>query len=118
MGQFINGRVLICYPNVSPSQFIQTLRHELQHALDACTGKGGYKDHDCDESACSEVRAYQGSGQCNTGGINRQLGQSRRACVTDGTRSSLSGYRACIGKDVGATVNKAMQTCYDNQDGL
>ena len=47
----------------------ETLRHELTHLLDSCTGYDRKGKNKCELCLCDELRAYTISGQCKRGSV-------------------------------------------------
>ncbi|MGD9689273.1 MAG: RHS repeat-associated core domain-containing protein [Phycisphaerales bacterium] len=94
----------------------ETLRHELQHAIDDCLGllpcPGGNAPSatDCIFLACSEIRAYNRAGQCCPGGSHYKPGVSYSDCIRKAATISLSVF-GC--PSPGQTVEDMMLTCFD-----
>jgi inner membrane protease ATP23 len=62
--------VVICANNLtSPGHAVGVLYHELTHAYDDCKGT---RWNDCEQRACSEIRAIKISGECKPGGNKNQ----------------------------------------------
>jgi inner membrane protease ATP23 len=61
---------VICANNLtSPGHAVAVLYHELTHAYDDCKGT---RWNDCEQRACSEIRAIKISGECKPGGSKNQ----------------------------------------------
>jgi RHS repeat-associated protein len=90
------------------SEVIQTLVHELIHALDDCKGT---KWGDCGDRACSEIRAVDCAGQCAPGGSHRLPGESYRQCVERVATSATMANPKCNAQHVKDKLNECMGTC-------
>ena len=61
--------------NSKCDHFYETLRHELQHLLDRCTGYDRAKGRSkCDICLCDEFRSLGRAGQCKPGSVYYQIG--------------------------------------------
>ncbi len=76
-----------------------TLKHELQHAKDACEFKKNKLT--CEEAAASEVRAYSVSSCTNLSG------DAKSACVKNGAKESLRKFGPCAGENISGIVDSA-----------
>ena len=71
--------IIICFDNYdSISDLDAVIRHELVHAFDDCMGFDWFN---CRDRACSEIRAYSYSGQCEDGSPYRDGYPTREECI-------------------------------------
>jgi RHS repeat-associated protein len=89
-------------------QIIQALAHELIHALDDCKGT---KWEDCEERACSEIRAYDCSGECAKGGVHYQENESYTDCIERVATASTLADPKCTAQHVKNKMNDCLGTC-------
>jgi Peptidase M76 family len=107
--QLKSGRISLCANVLVPGQVRSTVLHEYIHAYDNCQGKL----RDCDDHACSEIRAYANDGGCD--GPNFPVGNSKVSCVMTRAVSSLTSSGKC--KDPHGLVQKLIQKCIDSKIG-
>jgi RHS repeat-associated protein len=103
------GDIVICVDHITVAGIgdvhtKQIIKHEYIHSFDRCFGADFV---DCEDRACSEIRAYSGSGNCDAGGSNRRPGVSRRACVNGGAAASM----AESGCDAAAAIAAVEEKC-------
>ena len=91
----------------SARDVIETVVHELVHAFDDCSGTDW---NDCEQRACSEIRAVNYNGSCRVGGMLREPGKTYRECVRDAAASSTAADRTC-GNGYPA-VNSVFSRCF------
>jgi RHS repeat-associated protein len=89
-------------------EVIQSLVHELIHALDDCKG---VNFGNCSERACSEIRAVDCSGQCASGGELRLPGETYTQCVERNATSSTIADPKCNAQHVTDKLNECMGSC-------
>ena len=82
----------------------ETLRHELSHLFDQCTGLDPLKDK-CDDCICDEYRAYTVSLQCKEGSVWWEINKARGTpfvdeldCLVKSVAGSCDGACPFIGK--------------------
>jgi len=100
--------VLCSNKHKTGQQVIESLVHELVHALDDCK-KLDWKD--CGQRACSEIKAVDCSGQCATGGSHRLAGETYRECVERTATASTMSDPKCTARDVASKLNECMGSC-------
>ena len=105
--------ITICYNrmnNYTVRQVAMVIMHELTHAYDNCMGAD---PDDCYDRACSEVRAYSYSGQCDVGEPARR-GKTREECVKDEATRSVNTISHCNpGRQY---VEAVFDDCYCKED--
>lgn len=107
-GYYSSGKVTVCYNNSDTGEsIIETLAHELIHALDDC----GSGINSCEDAACSEIRAYDYEGVCRVGGSHREPGQTYQECVKEAATSSLKEDPSCKA-NAGDIVNSVFRRCF------
>lgn len=122
------GIITICTNSIrSVSYLYGTIVHELIHAYDSCKGTDFSK---CEQRACSEIRAYKNSGQCQVGGANRLRMRSRitnmrgqyywyyeteEECLKRSARASTLRDPICA-LDIETYINDAYRDCADKKD--
>ena len=98
-----------------------TIQHELIHAYDHCRSKR-LNWQDCEQQACSEIRAAALSGDCswkmewlrgklNALGLLGNQGHFQK-CVRRRAQLSISMKEACHGYRSKEAVDKVFQTCF------
>lgn len=102
----------LTWPTVEGLQ--QGILHELIHHHDHKVGKAQLAAS-CEDLACSEIRAYSMSGNCDDGGSHRKPNESRETCVRrEATESvmgvGLTGCTSCY--DALAAVDQMWASCY------
>ena len=122
-----SGTITICTNNaISASYVYGTIVHELIHAYDSCKGKDF---SDCEQRACSEIRAYKNSGQCQLGGAHPRkvytytgiIGiptwyyESEEECIKRSAKASTSVDWKCR-SNIDKYVNDAYKNCAGNKD--
>ncbi len=123
-----SGTITICTNNaISASYVYGTIVHELIHAYDSCKGTDF---SDCEQRACSEIRAYKNSGQCQYGGACRRMVYSpirnidgspvgyyetEEQCLKRSAKASTSADWKCL-SNIDKYVNDAYKNCADNKD--
>lgn len=122
-----SGTITICSNNaISASYVYGTIVHELIHAYDSCKGTDF---SDCEQRACSEIRAYKNSGQCQLGGAHRRkvytytgiIGiptwyyESEEECIKRSAKASTSVDWKCL-SNIDKYVNDAYKNCAGNKD--
>ena len=118
------------YTNVAGSahgkcgQIWETLRHELIHLLDQCTGIDRNAGLDpCELCVCDEYRAYDLSGQCDDGSVWRQINpqyKDKQDCIEQsiiGSCDAPCGFINKTDKERLATVTAALANCTTYQLG-
>jgi RHS repeat-associated protein len=112
--------IRLCYNKLStvPGMWLgalkELMKHELIHAYDNCYGSDS---NDCDEVACSEIRAYDYSGNCDSGGMNRGPRQSREDCVKETAKKSTRNIKKCAGYS-DAEFDAMWKKCSSSADEL
>ena len=102
-------KIRLCYNNArNATALIETIAHELVHALDDCNGISWGS---CNERACSEIRAMDIAGSCRLGGKHRKRGESYKACIRRNAAHSTAGGKGC-GDGTGA-VNAVFERCFN-----
>jgi RHS repeat-associated protein len=69
--------------NSSDQQILETLEHEVVHAFDCCEWGGSISN--CEQSICTEARAYSLDAQCNRLSDDTE----RLRCIVKGTMKSV-----------------------------
>jgi len=95
-------------------EYVFTMRHELSHALDSCRTGGGCSYYStCTKAACSEVKAYNISGECCNS--MSEHGISYCDCIRNSAIASLSGTSCSDNSE--AYVDNAMRNgCFNPID--
>ena len=91
----VTKNIIMCadqFPNTTGME--AAIMHELVHAYDDCMGADWT---DCDERACSEVRAMSSSGQCKMEGW-RQSGETEEECIKRNATWSVEKDTECKDK--------------------
>jgi RHS repeat-associated protein len=114
------GVVVVCYQNIAASIILETFEHELMHVFDACclgraANVGPTGKVDCDQWACTEIRAstfncYPGSPWWKAGG------GTYKGCVMASATSSLATSSTCAAS-AAASVSKMYAQCAIPQGG-
>ena len=122
-----SGMVTICTNKIiSSSHVYETIVHELIHAYDSCKGTDF---GNCEQRACSEIRAYKNSGQCQLGGYHRKkvyapTGVSGRPiwyyepeeeCIKRGAKASTLKDWKCA-SNIDKYIDDAYKNCAGNTD--
>jgi RHS repeat-associated protein len=118
------GQITLCYNALPATEdcayYIQALIHELVHALDECSNTthtpGNCRDWwgNCDNRACSEIRACKASGQCDpTGGkwYDPSRDTDEASCCRRTAAESTSADPNC--GDGTAAVDRMWGACWD-----
>ena len=87
---------------------IETLAHELQHALDDCLSNSNWS---CEERACSEIKAADRDGGCRKNGSARKKNETYRECVKRNAAASTSVDKTCSNNGWDA-VEKMFKKCF------
>ena len=111
--QGYNYRIHVCTNNLnSQKQVKESVIHELTHAWDHCKGTDF---SDCEEHACSEVRANKHSGGCDLGGIYRKPGESKKDCARRVAVISVQANRKCVSTAT-SDVNAIFDQCWKDDE--
>ena len=102
-------KIRLCYNNAkSAMSLIESITHELIHALDDCNGTSWGS---CTERACSEIRAMEISGSCRRRGKHRKSNESYRDCIKRNAALSTSAGQGCnAGTEA---VNTVFERCFN-----
>ncbi|OVE78132.1 hypothetical protein BVX99_00555, partial [bacterium F16] len=103
------SEIKICSNSIDNSTEFKSLKyifyHELIHWYDSCSRPTSGKNQSCEKSMCTEIRAYQKSGQCDE--ANRGVGESKQQCIVNGIVNS--SWNSCSGKYKGNGGKKAFE---------
>ncbi|OQR99734.1 mitochondrial inner membrane protease ATP23 [Achlya hypogyna] len=107
--------VVLCQNHIQDQEWMdRTMAHELIHAFDHCRAKIDW-ERDCDQHACSEIRAAALSGDCDwkyevlRGHFS--IPKQHQECVRRRAILSLQFNPMCEGKEA-KCVDKVFDTCY------
>lgn len=113
-----NNDFFVCEDRGRPWEIEQTIAHELIHALDWClTGQSLRHWARCEVLACSEIRAYSMTGNCDPGGIQYRQWESREACVRRSAADSIAAFNGQGGLDCNPAamyVERVFAYCYES----
>ncbi|TYZ63305.1 hypothetical protein PybrP1_009094 [[Pythium] brassicae (nom. inval.)] len=106
--------VVLCQNHIPDQEWMdRTLAHELIHAFDHCRAKMDWNN--CEQHACSEVRAAALSGDCNWKyeffRKNFNVAKQHQICTRRRARLSIEHNEACKGKE-DECLDKVFETCY------
>lgn len=106
--------VVVCQNHVKDQETMnRTLLHELIHAFDHCRAKVNWKN--CEQHACSEVRAAALSGDCHwkyeIARGNMNFRKQHQMCVKRRAKLSVAYNDACQGKD-DECIERIFERCY------
>jgi len=123
-----SGIITICTNSIASVSYVyDTIVHELIHAYDDCKGTDFSK---CEQRACSEIRAYKNSGQCQLGGAHRKkiylpfrnlrgyydwYYETEEECLTLSAKASTMKDWMCI-HNIDTYINDAYNNCADKKD--
>ncbi len=109
-GYHNTGSIGICASNINTNTpFAEIIVHELIHAYDACV-KFNHDDWgECELVACSEIRAYNLSGICNSDKKNY------KQCVKNKAIQSLTTGRPGCAAQAQEYVDKVFEECFNNR---
>ena len=106
------GNIVVCANNINDEGsvkagtiVIEDVVHELVHSLDRCLKKDCFSNCKC--RACSEIKAYDQSGQCAKGGSLRAGFKTYRACIKHYAWESTKVDKNCTIDD----VTSQLSTC-------
>ncbi len=103
--------IRVCYNKATTEGgVIGTIVHELVHAYDDCIGIDWAN---CDERACTEIRAVDASGKCAPGGGFRRANESYRECNKRVAADATSADKSC--GDGTSAVNNVFNECFANK---
>ena len=101
--------IRLCYNNAkSATSLIESIAHELTHALDSCKGTN-WKS--CEERACSEIHAMDVAGSCRKGGKHRKKDESYRECIKRNAALSTRADKKC--GDGTSAVSSVFERCFN-----
>ncbi|GAB9474835.1 hypothetical protein Gpo141_00011952 [Globisporangium polare] len=106
--------VVLCQNHIPDQEWMdRTLAHELIHAFDHCRAKMDWSN--CEQHACSEVRAAALSGDCNWKyeffRKNFNIAKQHQICTRRRAKLSVQHNEACKGKE-DECLDKVFETCY------
>lgn len=100
--------ITICLDNNdTPRDVIETIAHELLHAYDDCIGTDW---NNCEDRACSEIRAVDYDGGCRPGGLYYNSTESYKDCIKRVAAASTATAPSC--GDGTAAVNAVFRRCF------
>lgn len=116
------GSVVIHEQNVETYRDVLfAVRHELTHAYDMARSLINLRD--CKHAACSEIRAYHLSGECDFSqemrrALSRDVeGRTMPRCVRRRAQASLESHPLCR-KTAAADVDAVFNICYRDVEPL
>lgn len=109
-------KLILCYDKLDTIHDLKRVfKHEFVHAFDICTTN--FDEKDCNQLACTEIRASHLSGECNKSQeiLRGNFKNTMEDCIKRRSNLSLKAHSQCREKSM-EIIERVFEKCFNNKE--